>query len=435
MIINKKIIDEVLKIALEESQLAARKFLQKKTGLKETQARFWTKKIIKGNSFEEMNPISISLPLNKNKNSFKSFGENAQVVSSDPKIKTLEELLIACNVDKNKWIVDSWIANKWDGLQSVINSEGVKISQIVPLYQIKATLKRRKIIISSEKFAEEFKNAVSNIKRMQVKTIRNAKKKDCLLNLTIGSDLHFGRKTWGKETSKGSDYDIKIASSLFTQGIDSILEQVPKDRIEKIILPIGGDFFNAEGLRETTTRGIEQYQDSRWQKIFLEGCGLVAANIEKLLEIAPVQVIPIIGNHDCESLQHLGFYLKAWFRKNNRFTIDDKHTERKYIQYGSNLIGFYHGHNIKHEQLPIIMANDCPEEWAKTKSRIFITGHYHHQQVKEYKGVIIKVLPSLVPPDQWHDSHGFIGNIRAGEGLLHNRDTGIIANYYYNVHE
>src|SRR3990167_307306 len=53
---------------------------------------------------------------------------------SSASVRTLEQLLDACEVDRDLWAVERWIANKWE-VGSKLPTGGVAVT---PLYQIKA---------------------------------------------------------------------------------------------------------------------------------------------------------------------------------------------------------------------------------------------------------------------------------------------------------
>ena len=58
----------------------------------------------------------------------------------------------------------------------------------------------------------------------------------------------------------------------------------------------------------------------------------------------------------------------------------------QYFTFGKNLIGVTHGDTAKMPDLGSIMATDRPREWGDSIHRYWLTGHVHHDQVKEYRG-------------------------------------------------
>src|SRR5690606_36216509 len=102
---------------------------------------------------------------------------------------------------------------------------------------------------------------------------------------------------WCGET--GENYDYKIAKKRFFFVLNVIIERVKgRDGIEKIVFPVGSDFFNFDTLDGTTTIGTKQDNDLRWQKLFAVGVEILIKAIDMLTEIAPVEAFLIPGNHD-----------------------------------------------------------------------------------------------------------------------------------------
>ena len=67
----------------------------------------------------------------------------------------------------------------------------------------------------------------------------------------------------------------------------------------------------------------------------------------------------------------------------------------KYFRYGTNLIGATHGDGVKQNDLPLSMAEESTENWAKTKHRHIYTHHVHHKTSKDIgyqKQVVCRLL-------------------------------------------
>ena len=58
------------------------------------------------------------------------------------RIKTLEELLVAANVDPNVWEVERWVANKWE-VAGKFGTKGRESFELQDLWQVKAWLIRK----------------------------------------------------------------------------------------------------------------------------------------------------------------------------------------------------------------------------------------------------------------------------------------------------
>jgi len=148
-------------------------------------------------------------------------------------------------------------------------------------------------------------------------------------------------------------------------------------------------------------------------------------------QIAPVKILWIPGNHDPETSYYLCHTLKSYFRSNPNISVDVGPASRKYILYGINCLMFTHSPKIKSKTgLPLIMAGEQPEMWAKSKHREIHTGHYHiareidYFAADTYGPVRVRVLPSLTGTDAWHYEHGFVNTAKAAEAYLWNKTDG-----------
>lgn len=402
------------------------------TGLKETQAKYYAKTIWDNNFEEEYVPQNNSQEKEEEfrteggsmKNGGAKFDqqdENKATAESKGNVRTLDELLEVCNVDLNYWEVERHIINKWE--VAAKDSEGEL--KHAPLYQVKAWLKKREVK-NAEEVVNYFKEFLENVSPKP--QTRNAGGK-YMYEISI-PDLHLAKMSWAKET--GQDYDIKIAASLFKQACYNLLEKVNLDEVEKVLLPVGNDFFNSEGYSGATTAGTRQDDDSRWQKSFSIGCNLITEVVDEISQKVNVDIVVVSGNHDFERDYYLGEFLKAWYRKNEAVVVNNEPTNRKYVEFGKNLILFTHGNEEKQTELPLLMATEHPS-FSKCKYRTAHLGHLHQHMVKENKGVTVKILPSLCATDSWHKLKGFCGNRRSAMSFLYDPVYGEVANFYYNI--
>ena len=68
---------------------------------------------------------------------------------------------------------------------------------------------------------------------------------------------------------------------------------------------------------------------------------------------------------------------------------------------------FTHGDKEKTADMPLIMATEQPEMFARTTSREVHCGHLHKEMVNEYRGIKVRFLPSICPNDEWHKQMGY----------------------------
>jgi len=253
--------------------------------------------------------------------------------------------------------------------------------------------------------------------------------KSTLFEISV-PDLHLGQLAWGKEA--GVDYDLEEAKKRFLEAIEYFKNGcgvVP----EKYLFVVGNDFFNSDNLAFTTTAGTPQQDDTRWQKSFVEGRKLLVQAIDSLREKAPVDVIVIPGNHDVQRSFYVGDSLECWYHNCREVNVDNSPSPRKYYKYGASLLGFTHGKEEKPVMLPILMASESPKEWAETKHREWHLGHLHKTFADESYGVVTRILPSLAATDSWHKTKGFVGNMKAAQAYLWDKEKGYTAHFQYTV--
>jgi hypothetical protein len=252
-------------------------------------------------------------------------------------------------------------------------------------------------------------------------------------------DLHLGKLAWGEET--GEDYDMKIASQRFRDCLSGIIQKSAGYEIDKILFPVGNDFFNSDKSIPfpQTTKGTPQIDDVRWQKLFRSGISLIIEAIEILSDIAPVHVVTVFSNHDHERVFYLGEVLNAVYGQSKHVHIDNSPRVRKYFKWGKNLIGLAHGHNEKPVDLPLIMAQEAKDHWSETVFREWLLGHIHHkkqlmtQTAKDYMGVNVTYMSSPSAPDAWHFEKAYIGSMKGAEGLIYNNNEGKIGVVISNI--
>lgn len=369
--------------------------------------------------------------------SFTSNGDTANVtIVTEKRIKTLKDLIEAADIDTNIWEIERYTCNKWE-VAAASKSSGTLIGfQVQDLWQVKATLVKRKDLISLRESAniilEELKIATVKTPKIAYKKYEDA----CLFEGDI-FDAHIGQLAWGLES--GSNYDLKIAKAQYLASVKKLIERIKPYNIERILFPIGNDYLNVNGSNSTTYAGTLQHEDQRWKKTFRTGWQILSEATEMFLTVAPVDITVVAGNHDTEPAFYTGEILSAVYGNNSNVTVDNSPTQRKYYRYGKCMIGFTHGNQEKQADLPLIMANERPRDWNETKFREWHLGHHHHKKeyrflsANEFKGVTVRTLRALTATDAWHDQKGYIGSQRSAEGFVWNKNEGLICNLSVNV--
>ena len=407
--------------------------------------RKWVSKVRRKNGLQKVDlAINPDSPF-----TFKQEGKTAQAQGlSDKRIQSLDDLVAFFKIDLNVWKVKKWECSVYESHTKLRHYDPQHIAKngyfrlddshkVVPLYRVWALLEENRPLIILNDVKSEIMNELKSYAPKYPKIQYKAdKKKKYLFEVSI-FDLHFGKLTWDEET--GSNYDIKIARELFMTCLNQLIEQSKNYPIERILFPIGNDFFNVDNIHETTVNGTPQDEDTRWKKTFVRGRQLIVEAIDTLKEIAPVDVLVIPGNHDFTRTFYLGDAIECWYHNCPDVKVDNAAKIRKYYQYGACLVGFTHGSEEKFQELPYIMANEEPKLWSETSYREWHLGDKHHKKeirwisAEEYKGATVRFLRSLTSDDAWHYSKGYVGHLRAGEGFIWDRNNGLVCEFSANL--
>ncbi len=356
-------------------------------------------------------------------------------------IRTLPELLKICEVDLDVWKVKDYVINKWD-----VTSWKSESPETIQNFQVKARLEKQVSIQNSKNAAEIFIDLVKNYTPPVFKVYPKVRSEENnLLEISI-FDLHIGKLAWGGETFE--NYDTKIARERFLYSIQTLLQRAQGFSYNRILFPIGNDFFNSDTIFNTTTHGTQQDEDLRWQKTFRVGSRLIIDAINILKQTgAVVDVMVIPGNHDFERSYYLGEVLGAWFNNDPIVCVNNGASPRKYYRFGNVLLGFTHGSEEKESSLPLLMATDIESKpmWSETKFHEWHLGHIHRKRDVKYTvldksrmtnedlGVTIRYLSSLTGTEEWHHKKGFVGSTKAADAFIWNDNLGMMAHLNSNL--
>ena len=251
------------------------------------------------------------------------------------------------------------------------------------------------------------------------------KREDGHLLIINPADVHIGKFADSLET--GEDYNIEIAKERVREGVKGILRNAEGYPIEKILFCIGNDILHTDNTMGSTTRLTPQDTDGKWFRHFTEALELYVEIVEMLIQIAPVDCVHSMSNHDYMSGFHLAHALKSWYRNTDSVYVDADPKHRKYYSWKNSLIGLTHGDGAKLNNLPLHMAQEEPKMWAETKYRYWYLHHLHHKQRYKFMssfdniGVTVEFLRSPSGSDSWHYQKGYTGSIKAVEGFIHNK--------------
>ena len=245
------------------------------------------------------------------------------------------------------------------------------------------------------------------------------------------ADIHIGKYANHLETGDG--YNVEIACERVLEGLQGLIDKSKGFEVDRVLFCVGNDILHIDNVYNTTTAGTNQDVDGKWWEHFEIALALYVKCVEILREIAPVDVIHSMSNHDYQSGFHLAHALKSWFRRDSEVSFDISVAHRKYYKYGKNLIGLEHGDGAKMDKLPLLMAQEQPSLWSETTHRYWYLHHLHHKvkhkwlDAKDFIGVTVEYMRSPSGTDSWHSRKGFTGVPKAVEGFLHQKESGQVA--------
>ena len=357
-------------------------------------------------------------------------------VKDSSRVKSLDDLVKSCKVDLETWEVD-WFDV---GTYEVTGFDKKRRPVTVTMYRTKAKFKKIDIWKNVSKLTQDLKQDL--FESFQSYAFRptykiNTKDKDKYL-LEIGAyDLHLG-----KLGISGDNYSLDLARTRLYDAIDSLFHRARGFEIEKIVFVVGNDFLNIDKAKPfaSTTKGTPQNNSVSAYEAYRFGRKLLVECINALALKAPVQVIVVPGNHDEESMLHMGDALEAIYEQTPHITVDNNRSLMKGYVYGECLLIFDHGHRVKnYKNLASVISQRFRDVWSKVKHIEVHRGHLHSLktnimgQVEELNGIAVRHLGSMSPTDQWHDDSGYISCMKRAHAFVWHKKDGMQCEYYYNV--
>jgi hypothetical protein len=378
----------------------------------------------------------ITSPSSKEKTTFEENKSGAIVTCEDSKrVKSLDDLLQACNVDLNTWEVD-----KYDiGTYEVTGFDSNRKPITITMYRTKAWLKRIDPTMNIQKIREELVEDLVPLFDSVPKTAiyPNSFQEDDEHLLEINAcDLHIG-----KIGIDGDEYSIDIARERMLDALQHLVKRASGFYINQILFVVGNDFLNSDGdwPVPSTTRGTPQFNTDKHIETYRAGRKLIIECVEMLSEIAPVHIDVIPGNHDRESMMHIGDALEMFYENNENVSVNNDMRMMKAFHYGRCLIINDHGDGPKLNDLPGIVSQRYRDVWSEVRYVEVHRGHYHTnksykmQAVEELNGLTVRNLSSMTATDEWHDMKGYVGNIKKASAFVWNKYNGVQAKLNYNV--
>lgn len=352
-------------------------------------------------------------------------GDLTHVSPLGPSARSEAEMVALFQVDLTRWEVVKLSHNVWEAGQKGPDGEPV----VQPLCQTTLTCRRIPGVESLAALTDTLLASLTKAAPPRGPFVIKTTKAQHLLELDP-VDLHWGKLGWDAET-ESANYDISIATRDFKAATDDLLSKTSGFKLAKALLVIGNDLLHTDNLKSETTSGTRVDSDSRYHRSFDAATEAMRWAIERAKQVAPlVEVVVVPGNHDRLGAFTVGRVLEAIYQSDPRVKFDNRPPLRKYVRWGHTLLGFTHGSEEKMADLPLIMAQERPQDWAETVYRGWRIGHFHkRKQTKftagdSFQGVEVRVVRSLSGTDAWHYSRGFVKERRGIEAFVHHIEDG-----------
>lgn len=279
---------------------------------------------------------------------------------------------------------------------------------------------------------EAFKEFAETLPRLVPQTVMNEHEIDSnLMAIYPLGDPHVGMMAWNEETG-GGNWDLQVAEDTLTWIFHRVVLAAP--RCNKGVILNLGDFFHYDNQEGVTARSKNILdRDGRYAKMVRVGIRIIRQMIATALEHhETVEVINVIGNHDETGALFLSICLDNIYENDPRVTINTSPSVFHFIRFGKVFIGAHHGHTCKKEKLPGVMAAKKASDWGETEHRYWLTGHIHHDSVKEFPGCKVESFRTIAAPDAYASSGGWLSG-RDQKVIVYHKEYGEVARSTVNI--
>jgi hypothetical protein len=342
------------------------------------------------------------------------------VDENDPRIASL---LNKADVNLDEWQVKRAVVNEWGKERNYQAKVWLEYDPRIPALR---TLQNE--------ILDDVREVAQEVAALPAELFDLLTHDDTYMLEVSAAEPHLGKLGWGEEVN--DNYDSDIAVQRYKASILDLVGRASRSHgVEEFVYVFGNDFMHIDSKVSTTTAGTFQDTDTRWHKIFRTSHHLARWTIDVLLRFGvPVKVIIVPGNHDELSTFAVGEVISAAYEDNPLVSIDNRASLRKYYRYGESLLGFTHGNEERHDQLPLIMADEAREDWAVTRFNEWHIGHRHNKKSlhftshDQFRTIGVRILPSLCGQDYWHYKKGY-RHIPQSELHVWHRTQGHVASF------
>jgi len=351
------------------------------------------------------------------------------------RVKSLEDLVKAFNIDLSCWSIPDFEV----GTYEVTGFDKDKKAKTITMYRSKAKLKPLPYHRDIGKLKKDWFEDMKSLGELAHKGSDRDMREDGYMLEIAAYDLHLG-----KIGIQGDSYSLEIAQRRMLSAIDDLLEKSKGWVIDHIVFVVGNDFLNVDKTHPfpSTTKGTPQTISDSGVSIYRAARKLLIQAINYLSQRAFVHVVVIPGNHDRESMFHLGDALDLYYDSCMTVTVDNGSSMMKSYKHGNSLLIFDHGDKVKPQHLPGVIMARFRNVLSEVKYIEVHRGHIHRTKTQrsvigleeqEFNGLIVRNLSSMCATDQWHDDNGFVGSIKRAHAFIWSFHNGLQAQLLYNV--
>lgn len=279
-----------------------------------------------------------------------------------------------------------------------------------------------------EEYADAIRAALKTVPPPMVAPKKEAPQ-DLMATFTV-ADLHMGLLTCEEEV--GEDWDTKKAKRVFQETFGRLVSITP-DAGTALLAQLG-DLTHSDDQRNVTPQSGHQLDvDSRFFIILRRAVAVMKWAIETLRQkYGHVIYCGRRGNHDLTAHHAVTLALSEYYAGCDDVTIVQDASDFYVHEFGANMLLLHHGDRAKPDRLVHFAAAQFPEIWGRTKYRIALSGHVHHECAKEVGGMRFESVGTIIPRDAYAYTHGYSAS-RSLVSIVHHATDGEVSRARVNV--